>query len=124
VRAAQFRAAFIEQAALPPQAQRTLDQTIASMNAELGRMADQVAAQLESKPKLAPRDMADVGAGVLDIYRKADDAFKASLDDRGRAALERTDFDLLTQVDLGAFERLADRLSTMELPTGQQGGQP
>ena len=51
--------------------------------------------------------MADIGAQVLDIYRQADDRFKAGLDDNGRSALDRTDFDLLTQVDLGAFERLA-----------------
>jgi hypothetical protein len=65
--------------------------------------------------------MADVGAKVLDIYRRADDRFKAGLDQRGRQALEATDFDLLTQVDLGAFERLAERLSTMDLPRGAEG---
>jgi hypothetical protein len=116
VRAAQYRAAFAQEAQLTEAGQAAMDQAIARMNQELGRMGDEVAAQLESKSKLSPRDMADVGARVLDIYRKADDGFKAGLDERGRAALDRTDFDLLTQVDLGAFERLAERVSTMQLP--------
>jgi hypothetical protein len=120
VRAAQYRAAFVQEAGLPPAGQAAMDQAIARMNQELGKMADRVAAQLESKSKLTPRDMADLGARVLDIYRKADDDFKAGLDNRAWAALDRTDFDLLTQVDLGAFERLAERVSTMQLPRGPE----
>jgi hypothetical protein len=116
LRAAQYRAAFVQEAQLPAAGQAAMDQAIARMNQELGRMADEVAGQLESKSKLSPRDMADLGARVLDIYRNADDGFKAGLDERGRAALDSTDFDLLTQVDLGAFERLAERVSTMQLP--------
>ncbi len=116
LRAAQYRAAFVQEAQLTAAGQAAMDQAIARMNQELGRMGDEVAAQLESKSKLSPRDMADVGARVLDIYRRADDGFKAGLDERGRAALDHTDFDLLTQVDLGAFERLAERVSTMQLP--------
>jgi hypothetical protein len=117
VRAAQYRAAFLEQADLTPQARVTFDQTIAGMNAELTKVADELANQLRGRPKLAPRDMADIGARVLDVYRQADDRFKQTLDDRGKAALQTTDFDLLTQVDLGAFERLAEQVAGLELAT-------
>jgi hypothetical protein len=60
--------------------------------------------------------MADIGARVLDIYRRADDQFKASLDENGRAAARKTDFDLLTQIDVGAFERLGQTLETLDPP--------
>jgi hypothetical protein len=87
------------------------------MNAELTKVADEVANQLRGRPKLAPRDMADIGARVLDVYRQADDRFKQTLDQRGKAALQNTDFDLLTQVDLGAFERLAEQVADVQVAT-------
>ena len=122
VRAAQFRSAFVEQAQLGAPAQATLDATIAGMNAELGRAADEIAASLAAKQanheKLAPRDFADVGARVLDIYRRADDQFKAGLDENGKSAMAKTDFDLLTQIDLGKFEHLGETLRSI----GGEGG--
>jgi hypothetical protein len=126
LRAAQFRAAFLEEAKLPPAAAETLDATVKGMNEELSRAADEIAKDLESRRektgKVSPRDLADVGAKVLDIYRRSDDKFKAGLDDNGRAAAERSNFDLLTQIDVGAFERLSQTLQTMDRPTIERPG--
>jgi hypothetical protein len=110
LRAAQYRAAFLEQAGLSREAQAALDDSIAGMNRELGRVAGEAARALEARSKLSPRDMADIGARVLEVYRQADDRWKAGLDARARAALESTDFDLMTQIDLGVFEGLAGKL--------------
>jgi hypothetical protein len=122
LRATQFRSAFVEQAQLSAPAQAALDATIAGMNAELGRAADEIATALAVKQsnheKLAPRDFADVGARVLDIYRRADDQFKAGLDQNGKTAMAKTDFDLLTQIDLGKFEQLGETLRAI----GGEGG--
>jgi hypothetical protein len=114
LRAAQFRSAFADEAGLSPDRQGTLDRTIDGMNAELARAADQITEELRKRPagqKLRPREMADIGARLVDIYRHADDTFSASLDERGRAARERTEFDLITQVDLGAFRKLGETLA-------------
>jgi hypothetical protein len=122
VRAAQFREAFLDQARLPPAAVDHLDSTIKSMNEELGRAADEIAKELAARhdkdgnSKVSPRELADMGSRVLDIYRRADDKWKAGLDDNGRAAANNGDFDLLTQVDVGAFERLSQTLQGMERP--------
>jgi hypothetical protein len=117
VRAAQFREAFAAEAQLTPGGQAALQATIDGMNAELGRAADEIVASLTAKQanheKLAPRDFADVGARVLDVYRHADDQFKAGLDQNGKAAMAKTDFDLLTQIDLGKFERLGETIQAI-----------
>jgi hypothetical protein len=117
LRAAQFRSAFVDQADLDGQGQAALDATVAGMNAEFGRAADEIVAAMAAKQanheKLAPRDFADVGARVLDIYRRADDQFKAGLDQNGKTAMAKTDFDLLTQIDLGKFEQLGETLQNI-----------
>jgi hypothetical protein len=110
VRAVQYRTAFAEAAQLPTAGLASMEQAIASMNVELGRAADQAARQLGEGRKPTPRDMADLGVRLLDIYRQADDRFKAGLDERGRSALTDTGFDLATQIDVGIFTRLAERL--------------
>jgi NTP pyrophosphatase (non-canonical NTP hydrolase) len=121
VRAAQFRAAFIDEAKLPASAAQHLDATVKGMNEELGRAADEIAKELAARhqgdSKITPRELADVGARVLDIYRSADDKWKAGLDESGRAAAGKSDFDLLTQIDVGVFERLSQTLQTMDRPT-------
>jgi hypothetical protein len=122
LRAAQFRAAFVEEAKLAPAAVEHLDATVKGMNEEMGRAADELAKELAARHqgganKLAPRELADVGARVLDIYRRADDKWKAGLDQGGRAAAADSDFDLLTQVDVGVFQRLSETLQTMDRPT-------
>jgi hypothetical protein len=118
LRAAQYRAAFLDEANLSPEQQTAFEDNIARMNGELAQAANEVAAALDARAKkLGPRDMADVGARALDIYRRADDKFKAGLDDKGRAALEKTDFDLLTQVDLGGLRRLADTVEQLGVST-------
>ena len=58
--------------------------------------------------------MADVGVRLLDIYRRTDDAVKAGLDDPGRAAMEKTRFDALTQIDMEAFRKLAETMEGAE----------
>jgi hypothetical protein len=114
LRAAQYRAAFLEQARLSPVEQTAFDETVRSMNDELAQAADELAEVLGSRGRrLSPRDVADIGARVLDVYRRADDRFKGGLHEAGQAALERTDFDILTQIDLGAFRRLGDAVETL-----------
>jgi hypothetical protein len=116
VRAAQFRAAFIDEAHLSPERANAFDRTINGMNEDFARAADEIAESLRNRPagqKVRPREMADIGARLLDVYRHADDAFTASLDEGGKQARERTEFDLLTQVDLGAFRKLGETLEAV-----------
>jgi hypothetical protein len=118
LRAAQFRDAFVAEARLSPEAQTALDKTVDDMNAEFGKAAGEVAEALRKKgQKVGARDMADIGVRLLQIYQHADDAFKAGLDDTGRAAAERTRFDVLTQVDVGAFRALADTMGQLGVNT-------
>jgi hypothetical protein len=120
LRAAQFRIAFLEEAKLPAASVTALDASIKTMNDELGRAAEEIVKDLtkrrETNDRLLPRDVADIGARVLDIYRRADDQFKSALDDNGRAAVRKSNFDLLTQIDIGAFEHLAESIETFEPP--------
>jgi hypothetical protein len=109
VRATQFKVAFSEEARLGPEREAALDKIIDGMNRELAKAGEEIARQLAERPpgqKLRPREMVDIGARLMDIYRRSDDAFSASLDDAGKAARDRTQFDLLTQVDLGSFQAL------------------
>jgi hypothetical protein len=118
LRAAQFRAAFIDEARLSPERQTALDSTMKSMNDEFAKAAAEIAETMASKGKaVSPRDMADVGVRLLDIYRRADDAMKAGLDDTARAALERTRFDALTQIDLQSFQKLAETMENADIVT-------
>jgi hypothetical protein len=118
VRAAQFRAAFVSEARLSPDKQNALDATINNMNDEFAKAASQIAEDLASRGKtIRPRDMADVGVRLLDIYRRADDSLKAGLDDYGRAALEKTQFDPLTQIDMEAFRKLAETMESADIAT-------
>jgi hypothetical protein len=114
LRAAQYREAFFARAQLSPENQAAVTATVTDMNRELGIAAEELTRELGRRPKLGPRDMADVGARVLDIYRRADDRFKAGLDEHARAAVEQTDFDMLTQIDLGAVEGLAEKIADMQ----------
>ena len=77
LRAAQFRAAFVAEARLDPQRQNALDGTINTMNAEFAKAAGEIAESVAAKGKrVTPRDMADVGVKLLDIYRRADDSLQ------------------------------------------------
>jgi hypothetical protein len=115
LRAAQFREAFVAEARLSPEGQAALDATIKNMNGEFARAASEIAETLASKGKaITPRDMADVGVRLLDVYRRADDQLKAGLDDGGRAALDKTRFDALTQIDMEAFRKLAQTMENAE----------
>jgi hypothetical protein len=114
LRAAQFRAAFFEEARLSPERQTAFEQTVDQMNKDFAKEADEIAEMLRKKgQKIRPRDMADIGARLLDVYRRGDDAFAAGLDDNARAARDRTEFDILTQVDVGAFRRLAETMESL-----------
>jgi hypothetical protein len=114
VRAAQFRSAFVEEAGLTPDKEQTFQKTIDQMNQDFAKAADEIADTLRTKgQKVRPRDMADVGAKLLEIYRRADDSFNAGLDDEGRRAQARTQFDVLTQVDVGAFKKLAETMEVL-----------
>jgi hypothetical protein len=114
VRAAQFRTAFVEEAALTPEKEQTFQKTIDLMNQEFSRAADEIAETLRTKgQKVRPRDMADIGSKLLEIYRRADDSFSAGLDDDGRRAQARSQFDVLTQVDIGSFRKLAETMETL-----------
>jgi hypothetical protein len=114
LRAAQYRMAFVEQAEFTPEKEQALDKVLADMNREFARAASEIAQDLQSRAaggqKLRPREMADIGARFLDIYRKADDTFSAGLDEAGKAARDRTQFDLMTQVDLDSFRNLGETL--------------
>ncbi len=121
LRAAQFRAAFASEAHLSPEKQSALDGTLSKMNDEFAKAAGEIADEIARKGKaIRPRDMADVGVRLLDIYRRADDAMKAGLDDTGRAALDKTNFDPLTQIDLEAFRKLAETIESSEVTTPGQ----
>jgi hypothetical protein len=114
LRAAQFRTAFVEEAGLTPEKEQAVQQVIDKMNQDFAKAADAIAESLKAKgQKVRPRDMADIGSRLLDIYRHADDAFTAGLDDTGRAAMARTQFDVLTQVDIGGFQRLAETMEQL-----------
>jgi hypothetical protein len=114
VRAAQFRAAFFDEARLSPEQQNAFEQTVDQMNKDFAKEADEIAEMLRKKgEKVRPRDMADIGARLLEVYRRADDSFTGSLDEQARAARDRTEFDILTQVDVGAFRKLAETMETL-----------
>jgi hypothetical protein len=118
LRAAQFREAFIAEARLSPERQTALDGTIKTMNDEFARAASEIADTMAARGKaVTPRDMADVGVRLLDIYRRADDSMKAGLDDTARAALDRTRFDALTQIDLQSFQKLAETMENADIVT-------
>jgi hypothetical protein len=117
LRASQFRNAFLEQARMSPDKQAAFEDGIKRMNDDLGKAAEEMAESLRTKgQRLTPRDMADVGVKILDIYRSADDRFKGGLDDAGRAAAESTRFDVLTQIDLGGLRRLVQTVETLGTP--------
>jgi hypothetical protein len=114
LRAAQFRTAFVDDAGLSPEKEQTFQGTIDKMNQEFAKAADEIAETLKAKgQKVRPRDMADIGAKLLEIYRRADDSFMGALDENGRAAQARTQFDVLTQVDIGSFRRLAETMEAL-----------
>ena len=118
LRAAQFREAFIAEARLSPERQTALDGTIKTMNDEFAKAAAEIADTMAARGKaVTPRDMADVGVRLLDIYRRADDSMKAGLDDTARAALDRTRFDALTQIDLQSFQKLAETMENADIVT-------
>ncbi len=123
LRAAQFRQAFLDQAKLAPQAVAAVDASIASLNAELetavSEVARDLAARKASQETMSPRDFADVGARMLDVYRRNDDRLKAALDEEGRKAMRKTEFDLLTQIDISKLQPLAEVLTGMD-----PGGKP
>src|SRR2546421_12287 len=50
VRAAQFRAAFADEARLSPEGQATVDRTIDGMNKEFAKAADEIVQQLRNRP--------------------------------------------------------------------------
>jgi hypothetical protein len=123
LRAAQFRTAFAEEAGLTPEKEQALQVILDQMNKDFAAAAEEIARTLETKgQKVRPRDMADIGAKLLEIYRRADDSFTAGLDDGARAAQARTQFDVLTQVDLGAFRRLAETMETLGVSQPLRGG--
>jgi hypothetical protein len=123
LRAAQFRSAFVDEAGLTPEKEQALDGALAKMNQDFAKAADEIAETLRAKgQKVRPRDMADIGAKLLDIYRHADDSFTATLDDSGRAAQGRTQFDVLTQVDIGSFKRLAETMEELGVSQPLRGG--
>jgi hypothetical protein len=99
LRAAQFRTAFFDEAGFTPEKEQSFQGIIDKMNQDFAKAADEIAETLKAKgQKVRPRDMADIGSRLLEIYRRADDAFTAGLDDNGRTAQNRTQFDVLTQV--------------------------
>ena len=114
LRAAQFRTAFFDEAGFTPEKEQSFQGIIDKMNQEFAKAADEIAETLRAKgQKVRPRDMADIGSRLLEIYRRADDSFTAGLDDNGRAAQGRTQFDVLTQVDIGGFQRLAETMEAL-----------
>jgi hypothetical protein len=122
VRAAQFRTSFVEEAGLTPEKEQSFQKIVDQMNQDFAKAADEIAENLRQKgEKVRPRDMADVGAKLLDIYRHADDAFSGSLDDDGRRAQARTQFDVLTQVDIGSFRKLAETMEAVGVSQSLRG---
>ncbi len=104
------KAQFFDQARLTPDKQAAFERLVKEMNEGIAKEMDGVAALVLKQGRPGPtfRAMADVGARLLDVYRRADDQLKASLDDAGRAALEKTRFDMVSQVDLGILDKLVE----------------
>lgn len=114
VRAAQFRAAFLERAQLPPEKVRAVDESVQAMNDELTKTADELAESLRQRGRaLTPRDIADATARVLEVYRHADDRLQGLFDERAKAAADETGFDPLTQIDLTAFRKLGETVEAL-----------
>jgi hypothetical protein len=113
VRATQYRAAFLDEARLTATEQGAFDTAIADLNRTLAAEAQRATAligQIGDPASVRPRAVADIAAGLLDAYRRSDDALRAALSPGARAAMERTRFDLLTQVDLEVFRTLGEAL--------------
>jgi hypothetical protein len=113
-RAAFARQAFIEKADLGPDTQKHLEETVAQMNAEMAKVAEQAVQRLiDGKGKLKPRQMADLGSDILQIYRKADDELRAGLDPATQSAMDESEFDLFSQIDPSAFDKVQAELRRM-----------
>jgi len=117
LRASQFMDAFLEQARLNADEKARLDDAIKQMNVEFAAEADKIAALVDARgDQLAPRDMADIGVQMLQVYQRADDKLRQVLTSDQLAAARKTEFDLLTQVDVGSFRKLgevADRVGRL-----------
>lgn len=108
VRAAQFRAAFLEQARLGHDGEARVGRVIDEMNAELKRAADAFAPKLDAAGKdMRLRAYVDLSVEMLGAYQRADERLAGLLDPTAIAARDKTRFDLLTQIDLDAFRALA-----------------
>ena len=66
-------------------------------------------------PSLAPGMSPGMSAMTKlgNVYLEADKTFRAGLDDGGRRALEHSDFDITSQVDVGAFRDLAETMQSL-----------
>jgi hypothetical protein len=114
LRAAQFRSAFLEEAHLSPGQEAEVDAVVKSLNDEVAKAADELAETFRTRgKKLGTRDMIDVGAKMLDIYRRSDDRLNGVLDANAQAAKEKTRFDLTNQLDIGGLGNLAEAMETL-----------
>ncbi len=108
IKAAFQKAQFFDQARLSPEKQAAFEDSVKKMNDALSRSLDQIAGLInnkDTKEKPTFRTLLDSTSPFFDAYRKLDDDFKAGLDDGGRAALDKTKFELISQLDLGVVEK-------------------
>jgi hypothetical protein len=83
----------------------TLDHAVDAMNLALGDAVERFAKYggQHSEPKL--RDAIPIALDALNALKKADDDFRASLDDTQRRALDTDGFEVVSQVDPMIFLR-------------------
>jgi len=117
------RAQFFDQARLSVDKQAVFDELVKKMNAEIAKATEDLVRMTQAQGSGRPtfRPVADAATRVLEVYRRADDELKAGLDDVGRAALDKTRFDIISQIDLGAFEKVAQAAQRQGEAGGNQG---
>jgi hypothetical protein len=98
-RAAQARAALIEQADPDPEALAAIDAAVARMNEKLKGQVDAFAATVADGAEPDRRDLMEFGAEALDAVIEADDAFRDAIPEETRADIDDEAVDPFSYID-------------------------
>ncbi len=108
-RAAQARAALIEQADPSDEELAAIDAALEKMNARLSTQVEAFVKTVEGGQEPERRELMEFAAEALDAVIEADDVFAASIDEETRAALDDETLDPFSYIDgstLQALQRL------------------
>lgn len=105
-RAAQARAALVEQGDLDDETLATVDEVVARMNAELRDAVDDFVAEALEHGEVDRRMMMELGAEALDIAIAADDGLREALPEEVYARLDDAVVDPFSYIDGSAAESL------------------